>query len=245
MHYLVLVSLLSACVGGATATLSFDNQTVGVSEPHLLADGTSLRLKLIAAYLAEEVDPATMNNVGNTAMVWLNDQCADDISGCNVSGEPLPAGPRVTDYFDFARPTDEVNAQLNSQGRSVPPGSYRYARLELCKSYDPSTLPSDPTLMWRAPGMTDEVPFTSGDCGRTSLPFEPALELADGDTVEVTLGYDLASAIIAGPNVQQCDGAHCYRACVEISGGRACMDFPDFAPSARKGAGSATATTRE
>src|SRR5262245_27429516 len=103
MRLLLLAPLLSACVGGATATLSFENQTIGASGPHLLADGTSLRIKLIAAYLAEDVDPTTMNNVGNTAMVWLNEECQDDISGCNVSGFEEPSGPRVVELFDFAR----------------------------------------------------------------------------------------------------------------------------------------------
>lgn len=231
---LLLAPLLAGCFGGATATLAFDNQTVDAAGPHLLADGTSLRLKLIAAYLAEDVDPVTMNNRGTTAMVWLNAQCDDDIGGCNVSGTASPAGPRVTEYFDFARPNDEVNAQLNSQGRSVPAGTYRYARIELCKSYDQTTLPTDPTLLWRAPGMADEQPLITGDCGRTSLPFDPPLELADNDTIEVTLGYDLASAIVAGPDVQQCSGGHCYRACAPLADGQACMDFPDFAPTARE-----------
>src|ERR1043165_4713591 len=58
---------------GATARLSLANQTV-TSHPEsagLLANGTSLRLKMVAVYLAEDVDPNTMNNVGSTEMIWL------------------------------------------------------------------------------------------------------------------------------------------------------------------------------
>src|SRR5262249_36968358 len=183
--------------------------------------------------------------------IWLNPQCNGDISGCNVDGFTQPQGPRITDYFDLARPSAEVNAELNSQGASVSPGTYRYARVELCKSYGSERTATVTTMMWAGPGMTSEQPFTSGDCGRTSLPFDPPLELAAGDSVEVTLGYDLAAAIVAGQPAlgRTCSLAghndpagspHCFRACVDVdAGSRVCMDFPDFVPSAAKGAASA------
>lgn len=243
------LAALSGC-DGATARLALANQTIAqaANSRALLADGTSLRLKIIAVYLAEDVDPVTMNNAGATEMIWLNPQCNDDISGCNVDGFTRPEGPRVTDYFDLARPSAEVNAELNSQGASVSPGVYRYARIELCKSYDGERIATVPTMMWAGPGMTAERPFISGDCGRTSLPFDPPLALAAGDSVEVTLGYDLGAAIVAGhPGSNQgCSftiaghddptGApHCFRECVEVdAASRVCMDFPDFVPSAAK-----------
>jgi hypothetical protein len=214
----------------------------------VLADGTSLRLKLIAVYLAEDVDPVTQNNVGQTAMIWMNDECRGDISGCNVAGMALPPGPRVAQYFDLARPTEEINAELNSQGQPLSPATFRYARVELCKSLGGQAQADVPTLMWRGPGMTAEQPFTSGDCGRTSAPFDPPLVLADGDAAAVSLGYDLAAAVVAGAPAaagQGCGssiaghddpGGHprCFRACVDLDPARrVCMDFPAFAPSAR------------
>ncbi|HET7504201.1 MAG TPA: hypothetical protein VFK02_24440 [Kofleriaceae bacterium] len=247
-----VIAVLGAAMGcdGATARLALANQTTGANArgAALLADGTSLRLKMIAVYLAEDVDPVTMNNVGATEMIWLNPQCQDDISGCNIEGFTQPPGPRVTDYFDLARSTAEVNAELNSQGASVSPGTYRYARVELCKSYGDERMAAAPTLMWAGPGMASEQPFTSGDCGRTSVPFDPPLSLAAGDAVEVTLGYDLGAAIVAGPpgSAQGCSfsiaghvdpsgSPHCFRACVDVdASSRVCMDFPDFAPSAAK-----------
>jgi len=234
---------LAACADGATARLGFDNQTAARTGPGLLADGTSLRLKIIAAYLAEDVDPVTMNNLGDTAMIWLNPQCADDISGCNVSGMRAPVGgPRVTDFFDLARPTAEINAALNAQGAAVPVGTYRYARIEMCKSYDGQAQPDEPTLMWAAPGMAAEQPFTSGDCGRTSQPFATPLVLGAGDTVAIFLGYDLASSVASGPGLPQCANGHCFRSCFDIDATtRACMDFPDFAPTAALDSGTATA----
>ena len=233
------IALLAACTG-ASAKFQLDNTTATArtTTQDILADGTSLRLKIIAAYLAEDVDPVTMNNVGDSEMIWLNPQCGGDISSCNVDGFTEPAGPRITDYFDLARTSAEVNADLNSQGASVSPGSYKYARLELCKAYGQSEA-TVPTLMWKGPGMSDERPFTSGDCGRTSLEFDPPLELAAGDNVEVTLGYDLDTSIVSGApgtgdfNIAGVD--HWYRDCSDVDAThRVCMDFPDFAPSAAK-----------
>lgn len=222
------------------------NDTAAVRTTAAATGDSVLKLKLIAAYLAEDVDPVTMNNVGGTEMIWLNPQCADDISGCNVSGFVEPAGgPRITDYFDLARPSAEVNAELNSQGLAISPGSYKYARVEMCKAFGGETVPSDPTLMWRGPGMTAEQPFASGDCGRTSLAFDPPLVLATGDSVMVTLGYDLDAAIVAGAPapgsfgivgaIDSGGGMHPFRACSDVDADhRVCMDFPDFAPSAAK-----------
>lgn len=240
---------LSGCMASASARLELDNQTgaLPARAAQVLADGTSLRLKLIAAYIAEDVDPTTQNNVGRTAMIWLNPECKDDIAGCNVAGIAMPPGPRVEHYFDLSRPTSEVNAELNSQDAAIEPGTYRYARVELCKSYQDGELPQVSTLMWKGPGMSAEQPFASRDCGRTSLPFDPPLEIAAGDAVTVSLGYDLAAAIVAGaphPASPHCSfviaghnepsGApHCFRTCVDTAPDhRVCMDFPELSPSA-------------
>jgi len=235
------------CSGGASARLELSNDTPAARRAELLPDGRSLRLKIIAAYLAADVDPVTMNNVGTTEMIWMNPECNDDISGCNISGFDMPAsGPRVESYFDLARSSAEVTADLNSQDMPIEAGTYRYARVELCKSYEGQRVPTIPTMMWSGPGMTDEQPFTSGDCGRTSLAFDPPLELAEGDSVSVSLGYDLDHSLVSGAPMQGAgyslagatddDGRpHIFRACYDVDAGtRDCMDFPDFAPTATK-----------
>jgi hypothetical protein len=238
----------SACTGSASARLELANQTAA-PPPHsaaLLADGTSLRLKLIAAYIAEDVDPTTQDNIGRSAMIWLNPECGGDISNCNVAGMTLPPGPRVTQYFDLARPSDEVNAELNAQDSPIEPSTYRYARVELCKAFGGQTQADIPTLMWKGPGMASEQPFVSGDCGRTSLPFDPPLVIAAGDAVTVSLGYDLASAVVAGApgshgsftlagHDEPGGQPHWYRACVDLAADqRVCMDFPELSPSAAR-----------
>ncbi|MEP6862487.1 MAG: hypothetical protein ABJE66_17830 [Deltaproteobacteria bacterium] len=243
---LATMVVLGACSGGATVQFKMSNDTsTARTTSGAAASDDVLKLKLIAAYLAEDVDPTTMDNIGVTEMIWLNPQCGGDISSCNVSGFAGAAdGPRITDYFDLARTNAEVNAELNSQAATIEPGSYRYARIEMCKAPPGSPLPTDPTLMWRGPGMTAEQPFTSGDCGRTSVAFDPPLVLAVGDSVAVTLGYDLATSIVSGtpaPGGYSIAGAlsdgtpHYFRACEDVDADhRVCMDYPDFVPSAAK-----------
>jgi len=252
------IAALSLCTGchpgTATARLQLDNRSASPATlgfrpggAPLLADGTSLRIKLIAAYIARDVDPVSQNNVGETSMIWLNPECGGDISGCTVEGLDWQAGPRVTRYFDFARGTAAVNADLNSQDQEVKAGTYRYARVEFCKSSSTSVPPAVPNVLWKGPGMAAEAPLATLDCGRTSLPFDPPLELGEGDTVEVTLGYDLAAAVVAGapaPSGPSCaiagqvDGRgnlRCFRSCVDVdASSRVCMDFPDFQPRAAK-----------
>jgi hypothetical protein len=232
----------SACTGGATARLTLDNQTTSSSSRSgVLADGTSLRLKLLAVYLAADIDPVTMDNVGTTSMIWMNPECDGDISGCNVDGLVNPAGPRVTSYFDLSRPSAEITADLHSQDTTIDPGTYRYARIELCKVMGGETQPTVPTLRWAGPGMTEQ-PFTSTDCTRNSLAFDPPLALAEGDAVGVELGYDLATSIVTGTPASSSTfcGSHaidgdprCFRACADTSPTtRSCMDFPSFQPTA-------------
>ena len=240
-----------ACTGSASARLELVNRTTESAargDAHL-AGSTSLRLKMVAVYVVEDVDPATQDNIGRSAMIWLNPECGDDISGCNVAGMTLPPGPRITQYFDLARPSAEVNAELNSQDAELEPATYRYARVELCKSYGGQRQAEIPTLMWQGPGLDAEQPFVSGDCGRTSLPFDPPLVVAAGDALSVSLGYDLAAAVVAGaphPSAPHCSASiaghddangdpHCFRACVDTAADhRVCMDFPDLAPGAAR-----------
>jgi hypothetical protein len=207
----------------------------------VLGDGTALRLKLIAVYLTEDIDPVMQDNIGTTSMIWLNPECDGDISGCNVDGlASPPGGPRITSYFDLARPSAEVTADLHAQDTIITAATYRYARIEMCKAM-PGETPTIPTLRWAGPGMAEQA-FTSTDCTRDSIAFDPPLALVEGDAVHVELGYDLAETIVTGapaPASQPCSSAsiagesRCFRACADTSPTtRSCMDFPAFAPTA-------------
>jgi hypothetical protein len=227
---------LAGCSGSATVRLALENET-GASAAALAAPepARTFRMKLVAVYVAEDVDPVTQDNVGRTSMVWLNPECHDDIGSCTPSGTP-GGGPRITGFFDFSPPTDVVNAALNAQGRDVEAGTYRYARVEFCKY----SMPEEPNLLWSGPGMTEERAMTVGDCGRTSQPFDPPLELADGDSVTVTLAYDLARSIVSGApdpasGMRIVGDGRWFRDCADVDGEtRACMDVPEFVPSASK-----------
>ena len=117
-----------ACNNSAKARLEIDNLTgVGASglsgssvgglklESITPARRGHFAMKLSGVSLAPDVDPVTQNNIGEVAELWVSPNC--------TSADDCP-------FFNFARPTSEVNAELNSQQRDVTPGSYRYVRIQ-------------------------------------------------------------------------------------------------------------------
>jgi len=249
-HLALVVALLLAVAaagcgkGKATASLRLQNDTAlsaRLAQPPqpLAATGdarpvvpTLLGIKLVAVYLAEGVDPVTQDNLGTTSMIWLNPECAGDISRC---GPDEASAHRVTSFFDFAQGTEAVNAALNAQGLGVEPATYRYARIEFCK-FDPGATPN---LAWQAGAMSAPATATFGGCAVTSAPFAEPLTLADGDAVQVTLAYDLAAAVMAGTafgqdlDLRLPDGStRWFLACADAGTERVCVDRPDFTPSA-------------
>jgi hypothetical protein len=234
--------VLPACGGSATARLKLHDATqakaakVGAG-PRAAARPSEVGYRMTAVYVAEEIDPATGNNVGMTSMIWLAPECGDEIETCKPAGEAGP-GPRVSTYFDFARGTDQVNAQLNSQDRPVTPGSYRYVRVEFCK-IQPGEQPAQPNVRWQVQGMAGPRAFSLAMCGVTSQPFDKPMLLAAGDAIEVTLDYDLDQMVVSGPpqaGSGQCIGApgaqRCFLDCADVGGVRYCLDAPRFTPSA-------------
>jgi hypothetical protein len=126
----------------------------------------------------------------------------------------------ITDYFDFAGDSASVNRALNAQARSVPEGDYRYARIEFCK-YGAG---SEPNIRWAAEGVPLRG-FTANQCGVTSAKMEPALHLVAGQSVAVTLSYDLSTSVVVDDNAHGLD-------CVDTAEGHACFTIPTFAPFA-------------
>lgn len=239
------LALLAGCASSADVQLQFTNESLTTSPrgASVLADGTSLRLKMVAVYLTEDIDPATSNNIGASSMIWLNPECDEDISSCNVAGLATADEHSISEYFDFARPTEVISAEIDSQQRSIDTRTYRYARVELCRNAVGAEPSSIPTMYWRGPSMKAELPFSSNDCGRTSIAFDPPLVVVAGDSVTVRLGYHLDQAIVSGPRSARStfsiagnddpDGSpHFFRACADTDVGRDCMDFPNFTPSA-------------
>jgi hypothetical protein len=216
--------LLSACGGSGTARLQFRDATAALSQkesqsPQSLAAAASFQMKLIAAYLAEDVDPVTQNNTGMTSMFWLNTECADDVSNCNISSPDANGtswSRTISSFFDFSN-VAAVNAALNSQGRSIDTGTYRYVRLEFCK-YGPPADNSDPNIKWSYSSETN-VSLSRANCGVTRA-IDPPIEVQDGDSVTITLSYSLDGTITAGAG-SGCAGGFCF-------------EVPEFTPAASK-----------
>jgi hypothetical protein len=227
---IVSVGIL-ACGQKSTVKLEVENVTVSATGLRLqvspdaslvtTASGSApsmFGMKLIAVYLSEDTASGMGDNIGRTPMIYLNPACAGDISHCDISPGTSPDGTPVTaivtDYFDFALPTVEVNAALNAQGQSVEPGTYRYLRVEFCKN-DSGAVSN---VKWATPD-TGPVEFWRGGCVIT-VPLSPALELADGDSVTVALQYDLANTISIGvlASGDSCTGADAARTCFTVPG---------------------------
>ncbi len=211
-------AVVSGCglgnVGSQGVALTFHNDRDGKLKQGLNdRSPSSFGMKLIAAYLAEDVDPVTQNNVGATEMIYLNPACGDDIGHCELSPGTAFDGTTFTrfvnDYFDFNASSDAVNAAIGSQRRAIPPGTYRYTRLEFCKGNEGHA----PNVRWAADGLTPRE-FFSGGCGVTSAPLSVPLAVATGQAIDVMLSYDLSRAVSdMGPGGQvtgmDCDGTSC------------------------------------
>lgn len=235
----------SSSSSGAKAQVSLRNDTGGGSVTTLHAGGLHIddvpsapaspvshfAMKLASIYIVEDVDEATQNNVGQSANLWVSPHCtsADDC-----------------DFFEFARSTAALNAELNSQALDVQPGTYRYVRLEFCYHGD---TPTQPNVSWTGPGMASPQGFIGGGCGITSQEFDPPLVLEAGDTVSVALGYDLTNSITTGSpadspgqNALTAPDGHGigYSNCAlnDAMTAKVCFNMPSFAPSVSKnGAG--------
>jgi hypothetical protein len=236
---LALAVVLSACdsSGGGTAVLKFQGSVSGAALASVSAMAgatlaaatagtpTTFQMKLVAAYLAEDVD-GNQDNVGHTPMIYLNPECQGDIEHCDISAGTAPDGRPIAhivqNYFDFALPADQVNAALNAQSRKVATGSYKYVRVEFCKNNSGNAN----NVKW---GTADVAPieFRGGDCVVT-MPISPPISIGSGDAVTITLNYDLAGTVQTGDSAFSAS-------CTTGSGGtRECFTVPPFVPSATK-----------
>ncbi len=237
-----LLTFLSGCGGGdATVTISFINATgtrniadIGpaavfgrYARQAMRAAPTVFQMKLIAAYVAADID-GTGTNVGATSMVYLNNDCQSDIMHCDISAGTAEDGAAmdkiVTSYFNFGDTSANVNAALNAQGRAVTAGSYKYARLEFCK-YNTGNANN---IKW-ADGATvlDSAPqeFKRNSCTVNSAEINPPLSIAAGGTITLNITYDLDDSITSGG---ACTGDDSSGA----GGSKRCFTMPTFTPSA-------------
>lgn len=143
---------------------------------------SSFKIKFIAAYLAEDVDPETQNNIGETQMIYLNPECGGVISDCGLPGSS--ATNVINNYFDFSDP-EQANLDLNAQALPVKVGTYKYVRVEFCKEGATS-----PNVKYQFEGST-EKDATLNSCGMTSAAVDEPMVIAKGQQVTISLAYDL------------------------------------------------------
>lgn len=136
-------------------------------------DPTSFQMKILAAYVVEDVDAATQNNVGQVGMVWLNPKCSS-INDCK---------PSMVDYLDLTNPTT-FNAELNSQALSIAVGNYKYVRLEFCQGGADAD-----NVKVTSSSTTKE--FKYGGCGVTSIALTSPIAVQEGQSITVNVSYNL------------------------------------------------------
>jgi len=214
-------ALVTACGDdSATAKLAFNNHATALTYAP-----TTFKMKLIAAYLTEDIDPTTYSNVGITSRFFENEACGGDLKHCDISGgdseDGTPLTKIVTDFFDFS-PGVDVNAALNAQNNPIEATSYKYVRLEFCKYNHENTA----NIQWGGTFGGDTVTgasFAENSCTVNSAKLDPALTVAAGDSATVTLDYSVANAVTDSGT-----GANCATA----GGHNYCFTLPTFTPSA-------------
>jgi hypothetical protein len=223
--------------GSATATLKMSNTANPGSSlfwnPHpgdtaglTPSTPTTFKMKLIAAYLAQDIDPTTQNNVGGTSMFYLNPDCANDIMHCDISAgtaeDGAPYSHVVTSFFDFAQTSSQVNAALNAQALSIEAASYKYVRLEFCKVNSGNSN----NIQW-GDGQNAVKSFKRNSCTVNSAVMSPAITVNAGDSVTVSVAYNYANSISTGAGATGDDTTG--------SGGTTQgFTLPTFTPSATK-----------
>ena len=199
LAFAVLFGAQAGC-GGAEVRVAFDHAgTAGAGQALTLADGHTpevFGIKLVGIYLAEDVSPTEHDNIGNVGRIWTNPACDEDGYRCSINAD---AGPyQVKDFFDLALPSAAVNARLNSQGASIKAGTYRYLRMDLV-GIDHVRDQAMTNVRFGAQANTaHEIRLNDNNY---LVPLEPPMVVRDGDTVTVTLGYDLASSFYDGPDL--------------------------------------------
>lgn len=232
---LLLLGLLNACgekekdkKGDSTyAKLAVANATIaGLStEPNTFTP-TVLGLQLVDVRIMTELD--TKNNPA--PVIWYNPECGTATTteteidgklfeytqspGCDLS--------KLTTYFDFARPTAQVNSELNSQPNKVYPATYKYVSISWCAG---ETVTDN--VKFQADGMSEPAFVGSGSCGTMSAEAVPALVVSEGETVTISLDYSISGI------VNDSSGTACW---TNTDGSvKRCITLPAFKPSATKG----------
>ncbi len=221
----LLCVLVSACGSDdGTAKLAFSRTNANA----LTYQPANFKMKLIAAYLSEDIEAGGGSNTGVTSRFYEHPACEGDLKHCDISAgtgeDGAPIDKIVNTYFDFG-PSADVNAALNAQNNPVEAASYKYVRLEFCK-YNSGNAPN---VQWGGSfgGNTiTDAEYKSTACGVTSAELDPPIAIAAGDVATITLSYSLVGLVSdTGGTGDNCESA---------GGGTYCFNLPTFLPNATK-----------
>lgn len=192
-----------------SAQLSLGNSTAAAltaAECPLLVEGgttrgdtcytpTSYGVKILKVFVSPDKEGAI---TGPAGLIWANTACAvataeTDIDDKTFTYESVGADctdDKVTTFFELARPTAEVNTELNAQNHKILPGTYNYVQLEFCNGGAKSK-----NAQFNAAGMSETYQLTANSCGISSIKADPPIVVGEGESVTVSLAYDLTNII--------------------------------------------------
>ncbi|HYX37667.1 MAG TPA: hypothetical protein VE954_31585, partial [Oligoflexus sp.] len=205
-----------------TAGLGLDTHAGAMTATIQTWSATSAQVKLMNVYLVADVDAQTQANVGSSALIWAAAACPPTKSEDGTYQVNSSCTDADVAYFELARPTSDVNAELNSQGLGVPVGDYRYVRMGFCVNG-----PKAPNTKFMAEPMSEAFEFSSNVCGVTSAKVDPPISVGKDEAVTVSVAYDLSEAVYGG------EGASATNCKVEGNIGY-CWGFPTLTPSFSK-----------
>lgn len=191
----------------AVANLALENGTgLSINDtdcPVLGSDGfkgdecwtpSKLGLKILNVYVSPDEQGAT---TGPAGLVWANEACPKSSSTSEIDGKNYDydtvgdcTDDMVSNFFELARPTAEVNAELNSQDKRILPGTYNYVQIGFCIGG-----PKSKNAQFQADGMTEPYQVTAGTCGISSVKADPPIVVGEGESVTVSLTYDLTNTV--------------------------------------------------
>ena len=236
---LFVVFLTFQSCSGANVTFKFDNLTnANASSVDELTDTKTdyTGIKLTEVYLAEDMDE-NQDNVGKTPMIYINPECNNDVESCDVEARD-DVKHVVSDYFDFSQSTEDINAELNAQNRTIEPGTYKYVRMEMCKYV---TKDDTYNILFKGviddgSGNTKEVSqsFSEAECNVTAE-FDNPVTITSSDTVVVKLQYTVSDLFHYSTNETEVKNSGCLGNKVfntEVNGTTYyyCWSFPMFHP---------------
>lgn len=224
--------LLSACSkekgkgSSGNARLTLENQGTSLAAADIQSNTPNyFGVKLIAVSLQTDDD---VSSTGHGSSIYLNPACGDatlkstiDDKEYTYVGIPSCSTDQIPEFFNLARSSDEVNAELNSQALPVLPGTYKFVRVSLCQG-----TPTVPNVRFGLEALDSTLEIIYPGCSVSSIEMDPPLVVNSGDNIVVNLAYDLEGIITSSEGAS---GSHCEAG---SDGLTHCVSFPDLAPSA-------------